>query len=54
MASAPEPTGHGGAEVLSAAQVQRWKEEGAILVSGLFPEGSGDRLWAERRGRYPV
>ena len=47
MATAPEPTGQGGADVLSAAQVQRWKDEGAILVSGLFPSFPAAKAQAE-------
>ena len=52
MATAPEPTGQGGAAVLSASQVQRWKDEGAILVSGLFP--SFDAAKAQAEAAYPA
>ena len=51
MGTAPEPVGQG-AEVLSAAQVQRWHDEGAILVSGLFPSFEAAKAQAE--AAYPA
>ena len=39
---------------LDAAQVASWREQGFVMVSGLFPETLVEALSAEAIGRFPA